>query len=352
VRAFVISGPGQAAVRDIEPPEPGPGQVVVDVERAGVCGTDVEFFTGHMVYLRTGEARYPVRIGHEWCGVVTRAGDEASAAWLGQRVTGDTMLGCGHCDRCRSGRQHLCADRFEIGIRGGWPGALAEQLLVPASALLPLPDRIGATAGALVEPGGNALRAVRAALPGPGQASPGQASPGQASTAQRLLVMGPGTIGLLAALIARARGAEVHLLGQDDRSLRFARSLGFGQAWVRGTLPRVPFDAVIDASTGVELPALAAELVEPGGRISYIGLSAEPSLLDTRTLVLKDVTATGVLSASGGLAETISLYADGAVDPEPIVAATVGLDDVATVLAGRRPPEWGDAPKVHIDPRR
>src|SRR5580693_616182 len=164
MRAFVISGPGQAAVRDIEPPEPGPGQVVVDVERAGVCGTDVEFFTGHMVYLRTGEARYPVRIGHEWCGVVTRAGDEASAAWLGQRVTGDTMLGCGQCERCRSGRQHLCADRFEIGIRGGWPGALAEQLLVPASALLPLPDRIGATAGALVEPGGNALRAVRAAL--------------------------------------------------------------------------------------------------------------------------------------------------------------------------------------------
>jgi 2-desacetyl-2-hydroxyethyl bacteriochlorophyllide A dehydrogenase len=337
VRAFVISGPGQAAVRDIEPPEPGPGQVVVDVERAGVCGTDVEFFTGHMVYLRTGEARYPVRIGHEWCGVVTRAGDEASAAWLGQRVTGDTMLGCGHCDRCRNGRQHLCADRFEIGIRGGWPGALAEQLLVPASALLPLPDRIGATAGALVEPGGNALRAVRAA---------------QLSAGQRLLVTGPGTIGLLAALIARARGAEVHLLGQDDRSLRFARSLGFGLVWVRDTLPRVPFDAVIDASTGVELPALAAELVEPGGRISYIGLSAEPSLLDTRTLVLKDVTATGVLSASGGLAETISLYADGAVDPEPIVAATVGLDDVATVLAGRRPPEWGDAPKVHIDPRR
>jgi threonine dehydrogenase-like Zn-dependent dehydrogenase len=337
MRAFVISGPGQAAVRDIEPPEPGPGQVVVDVERAGVCGTDVEFFTGHMVYLRTGEARYPVRIGHEWCGVVTRAGDEASAAWLGQRVTGDTMLGCGHCHRCRSGRQHLCADRFEIGIRGGWPGALAEQLLVPASALLPLPDRIGATAGALVEPGGNALRAVRAA---------------QLIAGRRLLVMGPGTIGLLVALIARARGAEVHLLGPDDRSLRFARSLGFGQAWVRGTLPQVPFDAVIDASTGVELPALAADLVEPGGRISYIGLSAEPSLLDTRTLVLKDVTATGVLSASGGLAETISLYADGAVDPEPIVAATVGLDDVATVLAGRRPPEWGDAPKVHIDPRR
>ena len=92
--------------------------------------------------------------------------------------------------------------------------------------------------------------------------------------------------------------------------------------------------------------------IEPGGRIGFIGLSAEPSLVDTRALVLKDVTAAGVLSASGGLADTIALYASGAVDPEPIVAATVGLDEVATVLAGRRPPEWGDAPKVHIDPRR
>ena len=337
MRAFVITGPGQAEVRDIEPPQPGPGQVVVDVERAGVCGTDMEFFTGHMVYLRTGEARYPVRIGHEWCGTVSRAGDEASASWLGQRVTGDTMLGCGHCARCRTGRQHLCADRFEIGIRGGWPGALAEQLLVPASALLPLPDRIGATAGALVEPGGNALRVVRAA---------------QVTAGQRLLILGPGTIGLLSALIARARGAEVHLLGQDDRSLRFARSLGFEEAWVRDTLPDGLFDAIIDASTGADLPALAGELIEPGGRIGFIGLSAEPSLLDTRTLVLKDVTATGVLSASGGLAETIALYADGAVDPVPIVAATVGLDEAATVLSGRRPPEWGDAPKLHIDPRR
>jgi threonine dehydrogenase-like Zn-dependent dehydrogenase len=346
VRAFVITGPGRAEVRDIEPPEPGPGQVVVDVERAGVCGTDVEFYTGHMVYLRTGEARYPVRIGHEWCGRVIRAGDEDSASWVGQRVTGDTMLGCGHCHRCRSGRQHLCADRFEIGIRGGWPGALAEQLLVPASALLPLPEGIGPTAGALVEPGGNALRVVRAT-----QDRVSQDRASQDWAGQRLLVIGPGTIGLLAALIARARGADVHLLGQEERSLRFARSLGFGQVWVRDTLPAGLFDAIIDASTGVEMPSLATELVEPGGRIGYIGLSAEPSLIDTRTLVLKDVTASGVLSASGGLAETIALYADGAVDPEPIVAATVGLADAATVLSGRRPPEWGDAPKVHIDPR-
>jgi threonine dehydrogenase-like Zn-dependent dehydrogenase len=362
VRAFVITGPGHGAVQDVDPPSPAPGQVVVDVERAGVCGTDMEFFTGHMAYLGTGEARYPVRIGHEWCGVVARSGDEASAAWVGQRVIGDTMLGCGRCRRCLGGRQHLCAERFEIGVRGGWPGALAEQLLVPASALYALPAGIGPVTGALVEPGGNALRAVRAALArprqtgpgqaGPGQAGPGQAGPGQAGPGQRLLVMGPGTIGLLAAQIARSLGAEVHLLGRDEPSLRFARDLGLGHTWLRDTLPGLPFDAVLDASTATGLPSLAAEIVEPGGRVAYIGLSAEPSPLDTRTLVLKDITATGVLSASGGLAETISLYASGAVDPRPIVAATVGLDDVAEVLAGRRPPDWGGAPKIHVDPRR
>jgi threonine dehydrogenase-like Zn-dependent dehydrogenase len=346
VRAFVITGPGHGAVQDVDPPSPAPGQVVVDVERAGVCGTDMEFFTGHMAYLRTGEARYPVRIGHEWCGVVARSGDEATAAWVGQRVIGDTMLGCGRCRRCLGGRQHLCAERFEIGVRGGWPGALAEQLLVPASALYALPAGIGPVTGALVEPGGNALRAVRAVLAGPGQGGAGQGGPGR-----RLLIMGPGTIGLLAAQIARSLGAEVHLLGRDEPSLRFARDLGLDHTWLRDTLPGLPFDAVLDASTAAGLPSLAAEIVEPGGRVAYIGLSAEPSPLDTRTLVLKDITATGVLSASGGLVETISLYASGAVDPRPIVAATVGLDDVAEVLAGHRPPDWGGAPKIHVDPR-
>ena len=62
------------------------------------------------------------------------------AGWVGRRVTGDTMLGCGHCTRCASGRQHLCADRYEIGVRNGWPGALAERLPVPATALVALPD--------------------------------------------------------------------------------------------------------------------------------------------------------------------------------------------------------------------
>jgi hypothetical protein len=163
MRAFVVTAPGQCSVQDVEPPAGGPGEVVVDVARVGVCGTDVEFFTGEMAYLHDGHAAYPMRLGHEWCGVVSAVGPGVEASWRGRRVVGDTMLGCGRCRRCQSGRQHTCDDRTEVGIRGGRAGALAEQLAVPASSLVALPDVVDDAAGAMVEPGANALRAVLAA---------------------------------------------------------------------------------------------------------------------------------------------------------------------------------------------
>jgi 2-desacetyl-2-hydroxyethyl bacteriochlorophyllide A dehydrogenase len=333
----VVTGPGECAVQDVDPPAAAPGEVVVDVARVGVCGTDLEFFTGEMTYLHDGHAAYPMRLGHEWCGVVSAVGNGVAEAWLGRRVAGDTMLGCGRCHRCRSERQHLCQDRFEVGIRGGKPGALAEQLAVPASSLVALPDVVDDTAGAMVEPGANALRAVWAADVHPGD---------------RVLVLGPGTIGTLAAQFARAAGAEVHVLGEREPSLSFARSLGLDGVWTAGDLPRLAFDAVIDASTAASLPALALELVEPGKRVVYIGIAAVPSTIDTRTMLLKDVTAVGVLSGSPALPGAVEAYADGSVNPRPLVAATVGLEQVGDVLAGRRPVGAGPGPKIHVDPVR
>jgi 2-desacetyl-2-hydroxyethyl bacteriochlorophyllide A dehydrogenase len=336
VRAFVLTGPRQAAVQDVAPPVAGAGQVVVDVERAGVCGTDVEFFTGEMAYLHQGHASYPMRLGHEWSGTVASVGAGVGESWLGRRVTGDTMLGCQHCDRCRAGRQHVCEHRQEIGIRGGWAGALAEQVLVPATAVHLLPEQLDVVSGALVEPGGNALRAVQAA---------------QVADGTRVLICGPGSIGLLAAAFAAAAGGEVHVAGVEPESLAFARSLGYDNVWPAAELPETPFDAVIDATYGADVPRLSLELVEPGGRVVLIGIASGPSTVDTRTLVLKDVTAVGILSASPGLAGAIAQYASGAVDPRPLVAATVGLEQVADVLAGRRPAGAGAGPKFHVDPR-
>jgi threonine dehydrogenase-like Zn-dependent dehydrogenase len=337
MRAFVLTAPGEASVQEVPAPLAAPGEVVVDVERVGVCGTDVEFFTGEMQYLLEGHTSYPIRLGHEWAGRVATVGDGVDPAWIGRRVMGDTMLGDGTCRRCLRGHQHVCENRQEVGIRGGRPGALAEQLAVPARSLHALPDAVDPVLGALVEPGGNALRAAQAADVGPGD---------------RALVLGPGTIGLLVAMFLRAAGAEVHLMGRTEESLTFARDLGFRHAWTDGAVPELPFDAVVDASNAAPLPALALDLVEPAGRVVCIGLAGSPSRIDTRALALKDVTAVGILSASPGLDATIAAYASGEVDPRPLVAATVGLDDVGAVLAGERPEGAGPGPKIHVDPRR
>lgn len=337
MRGLVLVGPRRAEVQVLPSPVPTQGQVVVDVERVGICGTDLELFTGDMSYLRTGESSYPLRPGHEWSGVVSGVGPGVDRAWLGRRVTGDTMIGCGVCLRCRGGRHHVCADRDELGIRGRLPGALAEHLVVPETALHVLPQTVDSALGALVEPGGNALRTVDAT---------------QLVAGDRLLVLGTGTIGLLAALFARARGMNVHLMGRREEDLHLARSLGFDGVWTRPSLPDLTWHAVIDASTAPDLPALALELVEPGRRIVYIGLAGSPSTLDSRALVLKEVTAVGILGASAGLAGAIAAYADGSVDPRSLVGATVSLDQVGDVLSGQRPRAAGPGPKIHVDPRR
>jgi threonine dehydrogenase-like Zn-dependent dehydrogenase len=337
MRASTLIAPREWVVEDVPVPMAAPGEVLVEVHRVGVCGTDVELYTGEMAYVQDGLATYPMRLGHEWAGIVVATGAEVDSPWVGRRVTGDTMLGDQTCERCKRGRQHLCDRRQELGVRGGRPGALAEFLAVPVHALHELPASVDCTAGALVEPGGNALRAAQASQAGPGH---------------RVLVLGPGTIGLLVGLFARSAGAEVHVLGLPGNYLDFAGTQGFAGVWTEESLPAAGFDAVVEASGAAHLPSRAVELVEPGGRVVFIGLAGERSLVDTRRLALNDVTAVGVLSASPALADTIDAYALGAVDARGLVCATVGLEEVGHVLAGHRPLDAGPGPKVHVDPRR
>lgn len=334
MRALVITGPGSARVQDVAAPVAGAGQVVVDVRRAGICGTDVELFTGQLAYFAQGKIGFPIRPGHEWCGVVSAVGAGVPAEWLGVRVTGDTMLGCGRCARCLAGRWHVCADRYEVGIVG-WPGALAERVLVPERSLHRLPDALDDRSGALVEPGGNAWRAASAAGAAPGR---------------RVLVCGPGTIGLLTTAFATAAGAEVHVLALDGSRRSLASSFGATGYWTADDPPPLTYDAVVDGTDDHQVPAVALTLAEPGGRVVFIGVSGAPSLIDSRDLVLGDLTAVGILGASAGLAPAIEHYADGRVDPSGLVDVTAGLSRAAEALAGQV--SAGSGTKIHIDPAR
>jgi 2-desacetyl-2-hydroxyethyl bacteriochlorophyllide A dehydrogenase len=334
MRALVILGPRRAVIEDVPVPEPGRGQVRIDIHRAGICGTDLELFSGEMAYLASGRASYPLRPGHEWCGRVESIGQGVAPDWLGAQVMGDTMLNCGACDRCRRGLGHVCRDLVEVGISLGFAGALAEKLVVPADSLHRLPDTIDDTTGALVEPGGNAWRAAAASLLIGGS---------------RVLVWGAGTIGLLAAAFVHSEGAEVHLVARDRARGDLARSLGVDALWAGEPPGDLAFHSVIDATDDPDVPARILDRVEPAGRVVYIGVAGRASSIDTRRLVLKDVTAVGILSGSPGLEPAIRAYADNTVDPRPLVGATLSLERGPDVLAGWHPA--GSGPKIHIDPR-
>jgi threonine dehydrogenase-like Zn-dependent dehydrogenase len=339
MRALVVTAPRRAAVVDVPEPVAEPGQLVVDVERAGICGTDVEFYTGDMAYFALGYAEFPLRLGHEWTGRVSAVGSAADEHWIGKRITGDTMLGCGECEYCIAGHQQVCPHRYEVGVRGGWAGALAEKLVIPTRFAFEIPEHVSLAAAALVEPGGNSLRAVRGARIEPGH---------------RVLVLGSGTIGLLAAQFALASDAEVHVGGVREGSLALARSLGVPHTWRLDELADSPsdsFDSVIECTSNETMPALAVRLTKPAGRVVFIGLSSTPSLVDTRDIALQDITAVGVLSASGGLAGAIDAFASGAVVPDALVSEVVSLDDVPDRFEGRRGADAGPGPKVHVDPR-
>jgi threonine dehydrogenase-like Zn-dependent dehydrogenase len=335
VRAFELVDRGLGLIREVEDPRPGPGELVVTVGLTGVCGTDLGLFGADEERLRETRNHYPLRLGHEWSAVVTAGGEGVSSAWLGRAVTGETILGCGRCAFCAADTPNLCADRQEIGVRGDRPGALAESLLVPESCLHAPPDTIDATAGAMIEPAANAWRAVEAAGAGPGG---------------RVLVLGYGTIGLLCLQFAHAAGREVHVLGIDPLSLVLAQAFGAAGTWTAADLPALRWDCVIDATDSEEIPAIALDVVKPGGRVVFVGVAHAPSLVDTRRIVRRELTVHGILGGSQGFAPAIEAVGAGIVDPRPLVGAVVGLDAVGEVLRGRRPPQAGPGPKILVDP--
>ncbi len=336
MRSFTIRGPNMAGVEVVPDPVPDSHEAVISVEAAGVCGTDFELYRGTMPYFGAGLATYPLQPGHEWCGVVVSIGSAVDPTWLGVRVVGDPIIGCAECQRCVAGRPHLCVDRYEVGVRNGWPGALAEKVRVPVRSLHRIPNGMSAHVGALIEPASNALRAVDACRMLEGAS---------------VCIWGPGTLGLLAIQFARLRGAgAVDLVGKCGDGLDIATTLGVDMTYIGRPSGGREYDSVIDASNSPLVPGIALSCVKPGGIVSLLGIADEPSLVDLRSAVLNDVTLVGLLSGSPSFAATIDLVASGVVCTDPLIAEVIALEELTEVLEGKRRSNH-QAPKVLVDPR-
>lgn len=277
MKALVYHGAGDIRFEDAAEPAPRQGEVVVQVESVGICGSDMHAYLGH------DERRPPPLIlGHEAAGIVVAAPDAASE-WKGRRVTINPLVTCGSCPACRAGRDNLCPDRQIISMPPR-PGAFGERVAIPTRNLVEIPEGVPTAKAALAEPIACGRHAVRL----------GRAAAGEGPLT-RALVLGGGAIGLGAALSLACQGIADVTIVEPNAMRRAFLSLNCGQNAVPPeTIETAPaFDMVIDG-VGIEATrTTASALVRPGGVIMHIGLGSSAGGLDVRRMTLQEITFIG-----------------------------------------------------------
>lgn len=300
MRALVFTAPGALEWQRVPVPERAPGEVLVRVERLGICGTDVRLHDGTLGYFGSGLTRYPLRPGHEWSGIVVACDEGDPRVHEGDRVVGEPFLSCGDCALCRGGRRDQCLARDEIGVRGATPGAAAEYLSLPAANVAVVPAGVGPTSAVLAEPLVTVLNALSSV---------------RLTAGESLGVIGAGTLGLLAAQVARAAGAEVTVYARSDRSARAAAS---GASFTRvDAATDGAHDAVVEAAGGAT--ALALRIAAPTGRIALIGVAGAAEAIEASVIITKGLELVGVLGGIPFLERAVRLLAAGVVRPDAIV---------------------------------
>ena len=266
-RALVVREPGDVALVSQADPEPGPGEILVRPDLVGLCGTDLEIIDGQVdpVYVR-----YPLALGHEWTGIVT--GDSPLA---GSRVVVEGIVPCGHCERCAAGETNLCRTYDEFGFTRD--GAAASLVAVPASQAHRLDPAVGAEDAVLAEPAAVVYQALVRAAARPGALAPGS----------RVLVVGDGTIALLAVRLARLWSpGEVVLAGRRAAQADLAELAGASQFLLDNDLAGAGYDLVLEAAGTVAAATAALGAARRGGTVVLIGL---PPHGQTAPLAVDDV---------------------------------------------------------------
>ncbi|MFK0120339.1 zinc-binding dehydrogenase [Streptomyces sp. NPDC090994] len=319
MKAILLTGPRAVTITEVDPPEPGPDEVLVRVGLLGLCGTDLGFYDGSSNYLREGLKSYPFVPGHEWVGTVTGLGPGVDPALAGQRVAGHNFRVCGRCPHCRAGRVRYCPDRSEIGVLGPRPGAGAQLITAPVSTLTRIPDALSDAAGVLLEPTAAAVHAVdRIAV----------------TRQDRVAVLGAGTLGLAAAQVTRALGARTVVFDPQPAARDLARRLGLTAVAAPGADDGEAYDAVIEASGSVAAVRSAVRLVASGGRVAQLGTPHRAvDGFDAAALVIRDVTLHGVLSGIGYWDRLVALVESGAVDLDALVDRVFPVDDLGAAFA-------------------
>jgi alcohol dehydrogenase len=316
MKALVYTAPNEVTYRDEPSPAPAAGEVLIRVERVGICGSDMHAYHG-----RDPRRVPPLILGHEIVG------DIVEGPGRGRRVTVNPLITCGTCAYCREGRDNLCANRTMIGMTRA--GGFAEWVTTAAASVIDVPADMPARMAALTEPAATALHAItlaRRALARP-----------LAQT--RVLVLGGGAIGLLAALLLESEGVRALALAETNALRRAAAARACGAT----VFDPGAANGVADASVGLVIDAVGARAtraaalaaVEPGGVVMHVGLADWASEIDMRKLTLAEVTLIGTYTyTTADLVATVAALARGAfgdlawVEERPLADGAAAFRDL------------------------
>ena len=313
------SGPGHVELVEVDRPVPGRGEVLVEVQRAGICGTDI-----HILHGRFAKARPPVTLSHEFCGAIAELGAGVTAWQIGDRITSETSAHfCGTCRFCREGQTQLCAERLGFGY--ATDGAFARYIRVRADLLHRLPDTVSFTEGALSEPLAVATHIVME-----------RSACGKEHLA---LITGPGAIGLAVLLVVKAVGARAIITGveRDRDRLALAKKLGADRVVHVDRDLLSPIVSEMTDGFGVdvafECTGSAAGIrdcignLRKAGELVTVGLQGKPVEIDYDSLIFKEINLRGSFAHNKqSWNKAMDLLDQGRVNLRPLVTAEYPLD--------------------------
>ena len=300
-------------------PEVGHNDVLIKIGKTAICGTDMHIYKWDDWSQKT--IPVPMTVGHEYVGVVAAIGKEVRGLNIGQRVSGEGHLVCGHCRNCRAGRRHLCRNTQGVGVNR--PGAFAEYLVIPAENAFPIPDDIPDDIAAILDPFGNATHtALSFDLVG-----------------EDVLITGAGPIGIMAAAICRHVGAR-HVVITDMNPYRLALAQQMGATRTvdiqKEALPDVmrEIGMVEGFDVGLEMsgvPGAFRQMLEGmnhGGKIALLGIPPSDTAIDWNQVIFKGLIIKGVYGRE--MFETwykMIAMVQGGLDLTPIITHRLPVDD-------------------------
>jgi L-iditol 2-dehydrogenase len=313
MKAALLVEPRKIQIENVQPPEPGPDEVLIRVILAGICGSDYSLYNGKF------DVSLPVIPGHEAIGRIEKLGSDVSGLAVGQRITIQPNFSCHDCTLCLSGHDNICPAKVRLGV--DTDGVFAEYAKVPARYVWSIPDGLQDEVAVFAEPLAAVAHALKIMAPRKGD---------------RTLILGAGVMGLLTLQMAALNGAIVSACDINQKRLALAKRLGAAQV-IDANHPTESvsntFDLIYETCGADSALAQAIQLAAPGGKIVILGLAGKDYPVPTVLIVRKELQIMGSMIYTDEFPQVLNLLKSGRLNTEPLISERLPLSELDRALS-------------------